>query len=301
MHSKNIVLYLATGENYISQAVVSLISLVNVYRHSKPNFRVVVLTDNGGPFEWLKQHLDLEVRSVGSDWIEETRGPKKFALRTKLIAIRDILYEDLANVLFVDTDTIHLRKIDLLFDKLDQEFCLLHKKEWPLKKGRLKHPELCPQDLKFDLNSGLRIEINSETEMWNSGVVGIAAKNRHLILDALDLNDRFYDINPSWHVEQFSLSTILQQTGRLRGCRRKIFHYWHSKELAACFIKKAFPYATSKTISKIEFERFVWEARMRFYVHRIRVVMRKNRILYKLFLRIRKAPPQFGGQNSGFV
>ena len=58
MHSKNIVLYLATGENYISQAVVSLISLVNVYRHSKPNFRIVVLTDNGDPFEWLKGHLD---------------------------------------------------------------------------------------------------------------------------------------------------------------------------------------------------------------------------------------------------
>jgi hypothetical protein len=297
----NIVIYLATGEYYVSQAVVSLISLINVYRHSKPNFRVVVLTDNGGPFEWLKEHLDIEVRRVGGGWLEDARGPKKFALRTKLIAIRDILYEDLANVLFVDTDTIHLRKIDVLFDKLEHGFCFLHKKEWALKKGRLKHPALCPQDLKFELNSGSRIKINSETEMWNSGVVGIAAKNRHLILDALDLNDRFYEINPSWHVEQFSLSIILQKTGRLLGCRQRIFHYWHSKELAACFIKKTVPYATSKTISNIEVEKFVWEARIRFYVHRLRVVTRKNRILYKLFLCIRKALPQFGGQNSGFV
>jgi hypothetical protein len=284
----NRVLYLATGENYISQAVLSLISLVNVYRHSNPNFRVVVLTDNGGPFEWLKQHLDIEVRAVDQDWIEETRGPKKFALRTQLIAIRDILYEDLANVLFVDTDTIHLRKIDVLFDKLEHGICFLHKKEWPLKKGRLKHPELCPQDMRFELNSGLRIEINGETEMWNSGVVGIAAKNRHLILDALDLNDRFYEINPSWHVEQFSLSIILQKTGRLLGCRQRIFHYWHSKELAAFFIKKAVPYDTSKTISNLEVEKFVWEARIRFYIHRLRVVTRKSHILYKLFLYIRK-------------
>lgn len=225
----NRVLYLATGEYYISQAVVSLISLVNVYRRSRPGFRVVVLTDNGNPFEWLKEHLDLEVRRVDRDWIEETRRPNNFSLRTKLIAIRDILYEDLANVLFVDTDTIHLRKIDVLFDKLDQGFCLLHKKEWPLKKGRLKHPELCPQDLKFELNSGSRIEINGETEMWNSGVVGIASKNRKLILDALDLNDQFYEMHPSWHVEQFSLSIMLQQTGRLLGCRQKISHYWHNK------------------------------------------------------------------------
>jgi hypothetical protein len=284
----NRVLYLATGEYYISQAVVSLISLMNVYRHSKPNFRVVVLTGNGGPFEWFKEHLDIEVRAVDRDWIEETSGQKKFALRTKLIAIRDILYEDSANVLFVDTDTIHLRKIDVLFDKLEQGFCFLHKKEWPLKKGRLKHLELCPQDLKFELNSGSRIKINSETEMWNSGVVGIAAKNRHLILDALDLNDRFYDINPSWHVEQFSLSIILQKTGRLLGCRQRIFHYWHSKELAASFIKRTVPYATSKTISNIEVEKFVWQARIRFYIHRLRVVTRQNRVFYKIYALIKR-------------
>ncbi len=280
---------MATGDFYISQAVVSLISLVDVYRHSKPNFRVVVLTDNGGPFEWLKQHLDLEVRSVGSDWIEETRGPKKFALRTKLIAIRDILYEDLTNVLFVDTDTIHLRKIDLLFDELDQGFCLLHKKEWPLKKGRLKHPELCPQDLKFDLNSGLRIEINSETEMWNSGVVGIAAKNRHLILDALDLNDRFYDINPSWHVEQFSLSIILQQTGRLFGCRQKIFHYWHSKDFAKSYIEAFDAVVGESKVSKYRRTklRFVWMSRIQFYIHQLRVATRQNKHLYKMFVYLR--------------
>ena len=284
----NRVIYLATGEYYVSQAVVSLMSLVNVYRHSKPNFRVVVLTDNGGPFEWLKEHLDLDVRSVDRDWIEETRGPKKFVLRTKLIAIRDTLYEDLANVLFVDTDTIHLRKINVLFDKLEQGFCILHKKEWALKKGRLKHPELCPHDLKFELNSGSRIEINGETEMWNSGVVGIAVKNRHLIIDALDLNDKFYEIHPSWHVEQLSLSIILQQTGRLLGCRQNIFHYWHSKELAASFIKKAVPNDTSKTISNLEVEKFVWEARIRFYIHKLRVVTRKNIIFYKIYACVKR-------------
>jgi hypothetical protein len=286
----NRVIYLATGEYYISQAVVSLISLVNIYRHSKPNFRVVVLTDNGDPFEWLKEHLDIELRAVDRDWIEETRGPKKFALRTKLIAIRDILYEDLANVLFVDTDTIHLRKIDVLFDKLDQGFCLLHKKEWPLKKGRLKHLELCPQDLNFELNSGSRIEINGETEMWNSGVVGIAAKNRHLIIDALDLNDRFYDINPSWHVEQFSLSIILQKTGRLLGCRQKIFHYWHSKKMADETISKVrmmlsddYLKAASLEITGHKIKVFVLHARVQYYVHRLRVFLSKSRIIYGVY------------------
>ena len=290
MHSNNIVLYLATGEYYISQAVVSLISLVNVYRHSKPNFRVVVLTDNGDPFEWLKEHLHLDVRSVDRDWIEESRGSNNFALRTKLIAIRDILYEDLANVLFVDTDTIHLRKIDVLFDKLDQGFCLLHKKEWPLKKGRLKHPELCPQDLKFELNSGSCIEINGETEMWNSGVVGIAAKNRHLILDALDLNDQFYEINPSWHVEQFSLSIILQQIGRLRGCRRKIFHYWHSKKIANGAISKVNQMLSGDNIKADSMQGtsrlitdFVLHARVQYYIHRLRLSLSKNRIIYDVY------------------
>lgn len=287
----NRVIYLATGEYYISQAVVSLISLVNVYRHSKSNFRVVVLTDNGDPFEWLKEHLDLDVRSVDRDWIEESRGSNNFALRTKLIAIRDILYEDLANVLFVDTDTIHLRKIDLLFDKLEHGFCFLHKKEWALKKGRLKHPELCPQDLKFELNSGSRIKINGETEMWNSGVVGIASKNRHLIIDALDLNDQFYEINPSWHVEQFSLSIILQKTGRLLGCRQKIFHYWHNKELAKNTILKHQEIFCSSPADSVldrsvgkKIHSFIFQARLKYYIHKIRVFMRKQKLFYKIYL-----------------
>jgi hypothetical protein len=153
--------------------------------------------------------------------------------------------------------------------------------------------------LDFTLSSGTRIQINGETEMWNSGVVGIPATAGALLRDALELCDRFYEIFPGWHVEQFSLSIILQQTGRLRGCRRKIFHYWHSKEFAACFIKKTLPYAISKTISNFEVGKFVWVARIRFCVHRLRVVTRKNRILYKLFLCIRKALPQFGVKIAG--
>jgi hypothetical protein len=286
----NRVLYLATGENYISQAVLSLISLVNVYRHSKPNFRVVVLTDNGGPFEWLKQHLDIEVRAVDRDWIEETRGPKKFALRTKLIAIRDTLYEDLANVLFVDTDTIHLRKIDVLFDKLEQGLCFLHKKEWPLSKGRLKHPELCPRDLEFTLASGTRIHIDGNTEMWNSGVVGIPATNGALLRDALELCDRYYEVFPGWHVEQFSLSIILQATGKLRSCRRDIFHYWHNKELAKnTILKHQDIFCSSPTDSVLDrsvgkkIHKFIFQARLKYYIHKIRVLTRKHFFFYKIY------------------
>jgi hypothetical protein len=196
----------------------------------------------------------------------------------------------------VDTDTIHLRKIDILFDKLEQGFCFLHKKEWPLKKGRLKHPELCPQDLQLELNSGSCIEINAETEMWNSGVVGIAAKNRNLILDALDLNDQFYEIHPSWHVEQFSLSIILQQTGRLLGCRQKIFHYWHSKKIANWTISKVNQMLSGDNIKADSIQGtsrlitdFVLHARVQYYIHRLRLSLSKNRIIYDIYCLLKRS------------
>ena len=125
--------------------------------------------------------------------------------------------------------------------------------------------------------------------MWNSGVVGIASKKRHLIIDALDLNDQFYEITPSWHVEQFSLSIILQQTGRLFGCRQKIFHYWHSKDFAKSYIEAFDAAVGDSKVSKYRRTklRFVWMSRIQFYIHQLRVATRQNKHLYKMFVYLR--------------
>lgn len=288
MNPKNTALYFALGEYYVKQAVLSLVSLLLVYGRSRPGFNIIVLTDMPERFAWLKTRLPLDARLLPRDQIPELSGPHGFLLRAKIAVMAEIHAEICSNLLFIDTDTILRGRLENIFRGMANGECFLHKREWPLQKGRKLHPELCPQDLDFALESDTKIQITGETEMWNSGVVGIPTFRGDLLRDALDLCDQYYKIYPGWHVEQFSLSIILQQTGRLRGCRRKIFHYWHSKEFAACFIKKTLPYAISKTISNFEVGKFVWVARIRFYAHRLRVVSRKNIIFYKIYACIKR-------------
>lgn len=283
MNSKNTILYFALGEYYVNQAVLSLVSLLLVYGRGRPGFNIIVLTDMPERFDWLKVRLPLDARLLTREHLPELSGPHGFVLRAKIAVMAQIHSETKGNLLFIDTDTILRGRLEKIFRRMEAGECFLHKREWPLSKGRKLHPELCPSDLDFTLASGTRIQIDGETQMWNSGVVGIPDSRGDLLRDALDLCDQYYKIYPGWHVEQFSLSIILQHTGRLLGCRQKIFHYWHSKELAAFFIKKVLPYDTSKTISNFEVEKFVLEARIRFYVHRLRVVTRKNIIFYKIY------------------
>lgn len=231
MRPINKILYFAFGEYYVKQAVFSLISLLIVNRQRQREFEIVLFTDLPDQFEWLKTRLPLDVRILTHKEITELSGPHAFILRTKIAVIERIQSEFQGNILFIDTDTIMCQPLDGIFGRLKIGVYFLHQREWSLRDGRKLHPDFCPQDLEFCLESGGKININDETNMWNSGVVGIPETGRKLIHDALELCDKYYTIFPSWHVEQFCLSIILNSTGRLRGCGRQVYHYWHNKPL----------------------------------------------------------------------
>ena len=291
MAKRNIVLYIALGEYYANQAVVSLVSLLLVYGGKRPEFGVIVLTDMPDKFVEFERCLNLDARKVEQDEMLSLRGPQGFVLRPKIALIERVHSELQGNLLFIDTDTIVRRKLDGMFRRIQEGFCYLHTKEWPLRSGRKSNPELCPRDLDFTLESGMKIQITGETEMWNSGVVGIPASAGALLRDALELCDRFYEVFPGWHVEQFSLSIILQATGRLRGCRQEIFHYWHNKELAKnTILKHQEIFCSSPTNSALDrsvgkkIHNFIFQARIKYYIHKTRVFMRKQNLVYKIYL-----------------
>jgi hypothetical protein len=291
MTSRNTLLYIALGEYYANQAVVSLASLLLVYGRARPEFGVVVITDMPEKFVDFSEVFSLEVRKMDFAEMIALRGSHGFVLRPKIALIERVHSELQGNLLFIDTDTIVRRKLDGMFRGIQEGFCYLHTKEWPLRSGRKSNPELCPRDLNFTLSSGTRIQINGETEMWNSGVVGIPATAGALLRDALELCDRYYEVFPGWHVEQFSLSIMLQATNKLRGCRREVFHYWHNKELAKnTILKHQNIFCNSSAgsvldrIDEKKIYKFIFQARLKYYIHKIRVFMRKQSFFYKIYL-----------------
>lgn len=282
------ILYVAWGEFYVKQAIVSLASIFLIYHKRKPSFRIVVLTDIPCSFDWLLPYLPLEIRLLSPNDVKTMSGSINFILRVKIAAMQIIEEQTRGHVLFIDTDTIIRQNLEKIFRGMECGTCYLHKREWPLRVGRKLHPELCPQDIEFGLSSATQVEITGETIMWNSGVVGIPHGNKQLLADALELCDKYYRILPGWHVEQFSLSILLQRTGRLLGCNSVIFHYWHNKALAQKMITSVEMLLSNHHVMPVaslrkKINAFQAEAIVRYYLQSAKNLLRKNKFLYNAY------------------
>lgn len=236
-YQKNVIVYLAVGDRYINQALFSIITFTLVYRKSRTQPKIIVFTDRPAAFLWLADVCEVDARAVSHDQLDEWIGGTGQTLRSKIRVIQDVLTAAEVNLLYVDTDTIFLKKVDELFFRISTGDCIMHTREWLLSYGRRLHLELCPQDVQFKLKHSFNVRINDQTSMWNSGVVGVSSGLKNEIKAVLELNDAFYQKYPTWHVEQLAFSVILSGTGRLSDAKKQIFHYWHNKDVADQYIQ----------------------------------------------------------------
>lgn len=287
---QNILVYMVFGNYHVKQAVFSLFSILDVYRERKPGFEILILTDRAESFKPLETLLPLQTKHIDENTLETWQGVEKNMMRAKIEAIIHALISTGGNVLYLDSDTVLMNRIDWIFQYLTAGGFVMHKPEWRLATGRKMNPELCPFDLEFTLSSGSDLKINSNSPMCNAGVIGVGAGSIKLVEAVMELYEKLYSNGPSWHVEQFAFSILLSRTKKLKFCRREIFHYWHNKDLAKLYIE-AFDSALGVTqvrqYRKIK-SRFVWIARINYYIHQIRVMTRKNKLLHKMFISIRE-------------
>lgn len=266
------------GKWHAHQAVFSIFSIFEVYKKRLPNFQVHILTDCAQSFTFLDASLPIKIECIEQGVLESWKGKEKNMMRAKIEAILHVLRSTGGNVLYLDSDTVLMHRIDWIFDYIEKGGFVMHKPEWRLAAGRKKHPELCPVDFDFSLSNGLKLAINADSPMCNAGVIGLGSKSEKLLETVMDVYEKLYSKSPSWHVEQFAFSILLSRTQKLKFCRREIFHYWYNKDLAKSYIEafdaevgdaKVRQYRRTKL-------RFVWLARIHFYIHQLRVVTRKN-------------------------
>jgi hypothetical protein len=284
--TKSVLLFMVFGDYCIKQALFSLFSILDIYEGEKPEFDIQILTDCPESFKPLAMHLPLKIKYIDKNTLKRWQGEEKNMMRAKIEAIIHALKTTGGNVLYLDSDTVLMHRIDWIFQYLAAGGYIMHKPEWLLAVGRNKHPELCPYDLDFKLSSGLDLKINSGSPMCNAGVIGVGSGSIKMVEAVMELYEKLYSSGPSWHVEQFAFSILFSRTKKLKFCRREIFHYWHNKKLAKTYIDsfnaendclELGPYR------KVKFH-FVCLARMRYYIHQLRVATRKNKFLYKLFV-----------------
>ena len=287
--TKSTLLFMVFGDRCINQAFFSLFSILDIYQGEKPEFDIHIITDCPESFKPLETLLPLKIKHIDESVLKSWKGIEGNMMRAKIEAILHVLRSTGGNVLYLDSDTVLMHRIDWIFQYLGAGGYVMHKPEWRLGAGRKNHPELCPFDLEFTLSSGGVLKINSDSPMCNAGVIGVGAGSIKLVEAVMELYEKLYSNCQSWHIEQFAFSILLSRTKKLKFCRREIFHYWHNKDLAKSYIEAFDPEVGDAKVRQYRRTklRFVWLARIHFYIHQLRVVTRKNIYLYKMFVYLR--------------
>lgn len=276
------------GEHYVRQSLLSISSLRLLYEE-KPPFSLIIFTDNPSSYDGMHQFFDNEIRCITLHEAKLLSGKHSYMPRSKILLLKSLLTEQKGNLLFVDTDTIFLKKPDALFRGMDRESLYLHIREYRLKNGRKHSKELCPQDMHFKLATGREVKVNGETFMWNSGVIGLPAGSSASLMDeTLEMLDSMYEASPFFHVEQLCLGAILEQTGKLKSARPFVLHYWHSKSMAEKMIEETL--GCSANGEPIHLERlsqklriFVIRSRLNYYLHKSKTWLSKQALVYAIY------------------
>jgi muconolactone delta-isomerase len=192
-----------------------------------PPCEVVIATDRPERYRWFGDRVRVE--QLTPERIEQWSGPQRFVWRVVLEAIAQIARRaPIANLLYVDVDTLARRPLDDLFALLQSGDVFLDKRESRLCRRREgDHRRLWKQ---VRGRMFLEFRIDEGTEIWNSGVVALGADNLHLVEKSLALCDAMTAAGVQNRlVEQLAQSVILQSTGRLREAAPWIDHYWGNK------------------------------------------------------------------------
>ena len=221
----NTIMYLCYGSGpHVEETVFSLLTAFKHLPPDTPGYRYVIYTDKEEAFK----DLPVEVRPVLSSELNCWMGGAGYIHRRKAMALLDALERFGGKVAFVDCDTYFRRSPKLLFSRIKQGRSVLHVLEAGLRQSGTDIDAKLDRVLTAGVtlnSSGKMLRFPSNSPMWNSGVIGIAAADRSLLHDLPDLIDRLWEMAGVHHVEQFAVGHLLG-VNKIEECRDVVFHYW---------------------------------------------------------------------------
>ena len=229
---KNNLVFFAMGEMYNKQCLYAILSLINAYDESLPDWlHIYIYTDQPRLFSLLENQYEMTIISVDENRVEEWLLGTDYFLISKISLVKEFLISHSGNMIFVDTDVIFKRKLDSTFRKVASGRYVLHLREEKLSSPGNKHYLETFQNKKFILESGRTIGINKKSHMWNSGLIGISSDRIDVVDDVLSLCLQLLPHSSSRFLEQLSFSLVFNDTGRLVGDPKLMVHYWWRKSL----------------------------------------------------------------------
>jgi hypothetical protein len=207
----------------------SLMLLVSLMAHAPEPYEIVVATDRPECYVWFGTRVEIEYLDAAR--LAAWRGPEPFSMRQKLELIRAAAATAQGGIVLLDADVLAVKPLDTFVARLQAGAVFMHKREYILSKSRRRGN----RELWAALQSaGARVAVNGgmrpDDAMWNSGVLGLPARDRGLLDEALAMYDALGAAGVRhFATEQLVEGVVLGRTGRLEPADGWFAHYWGNK------------------------------------------------------------------------
>lgn len=206
----------------------AIFSILTILPKMDKNERIVVITDAPEYFKMLGDKIT--VLEVDEKTLENWKGEYHFFWRIKIIALQMIAdkWKD-EHVLYLDSDTFLFGNLESIRLNLNSGINMMHTNEGKLSELATKTERTMWKQIKGRTYG--TITIDSNTCMWNAGVVAIAGANRDKLDLALTICDEMCKENVTPRlIEQLALSLAMNTPTELLAAENEIGHYWGNKK-----------------------------------------------------------------------
>ena len=191
---------------------------------------ISIVTDRPEYFNYFGESI--QVVRLDQQKMKRWKGSADFFWRIKIKAIMEIVDRFPGeHVVYVDADTFVAKGLSVLNTDLTERVPVMHEYEGRLREKNQKPYKSMWVGLHDKTFCG--IQIDSDSEVWNAGVVGIPGHtSQETIHLALDLCDAMCatDVRRAY-IEQFAISLALRHmNGPIKPAKSIIGHYWGNKD-----------------------------------------------------------------------
>ncbi|RYD83704.1 MAG: hypothetical protein EOP84_07510 [Verrucomicrobiaceae bacterium] len=221
----NHLIYLSYGDGpHVDELRFSVQSALSY--HGESDFKITILTDDPSRFE----DLPVEKQRISTEQLDEWQGDHGYHYRRKIAAARHALMTLGGKIALVDTDTYFLKHPRNLFNRIGPGASLLHRQEVHLDRCGASHLADHLTGVRLSKIDGSFWDIDANTPMWNSGVIGLEGSSLPWLDEALHLTDLLCQAVSLRTIEQFALGAVLSRKTKLRECDEIVFHYYEGAQ-----------------------------------------------------------------------
>jgi hypothetical protein len=238
MQQRTYIVYQCYGDiSIFHECALSLLSFSKWYSTEELQaFEFWIYTDKPEWFQAMKGcPLPLNYRKMDAATIQQWRGATQFVHRVKIELLLDFVQGRSGNVVYIDTDTVLLQRLDKVLHDISVGELFMHVLE-----GKISD-ELNPILLKLSryLKGQQLIEQADgslqHTMMWNAGMLGFQTQHSHLLQEVLRVTDTIHPHFSKHVVEQFAFSLVFQRTSNIHAAAPYFIHYWNFHEAKPIF------------------------------------------------------------------